>query len=285
MADKILSPFVDIPPILPDPTAPINRFVNGKTLNIGTGNIAFKADKQGIWAGANKFVDAPFKAAMNGDTRVNVLTNKTIFFETITAPAVPADGQLWCADNLSNKKVLWGYFGGDITNRQQVSMSRMQKSFAFDYTSNQTITLSGLWFQPRIIHFNGFVENTSTDKYGVTNGQAGVVSPLQGYCNSILLDFAQLANVVSDLALTSSDSVLACDGLSCLSIPYVSSYTYTNLFIVEQIKIGVVVDSLAASSVDKEVYLYVSAWADTSVTLELVCPAGWRMAGSFTVIG
>ena len=285
MADKILSPFVDIPPIIPDPTAQVNRFVNGKTLNIGTGNIAFKADKQGIWAGANKFVDAPFKAAMNGDTRVNVLTNKTIFFETITAPAVPAVGQLWCADNLSNKKVLWGYFGGDITNKQQVSMSRMQQSYAFDYTSNQTITLSGLWFQPRQILFNGFFENTSADKYGVTSGQAGIVSPLQGYCNSILLDFADLANVVSDIVLTSSPSVLACDGLSCLTIPYVSSYTYTSLFIVEQIKIGVVVDALASSSVDKEVYLYVSTWANTSVTLELVCPAGWRMAGSFTVIG
>lgn len=282
---KNINPFVDIQPPVNTDAEKLRSLVNGRSLNIGNGDTAFKADRSGIWLGAKTFADAPFKVDMLGNTRANVLTAKSIFFETIAAPAVPLDGELWCADNLPNKKVLWGYFGGDTTHKQQVSMSRMQKSFAFDYTSDHTINISSLWFQPRMIIFNGFVENTAADKYGVTNGQAGIVDPLQGFCNSILLDFSSISNIVSDLAFSNSPSVLSCDSLSCYTIPYVSSYNNNTLFAVDQIKIGVVTDSIGASSADKEVYLYVDTWADTSVTLKLVCPAGWRMAGSLTVIG
>lgn len=285
MADKTLLPFTDIP-LNPDVNSPdFKRLVNGKSLNIGSGNTSFKADRSGVWLGANKFADAPFTVDMDGNTRVNILTNKSIYFETIATPSTPLDGLLWCADNLPNKKVLWGYFGGDTVNKQQVSMSRMQASYTFDETSNQTLTLSGLWFQPRLIQFHGFVENTGADKYGITNGQAGIVSPVQGACNSMLLNFAILSNVVSDPTFASSPSVLSCDTLSCYTIPYLSSYNLNSLFAVEDIKVGVNSDALGASSFDKEVYLYVNTWGNTSVTVNLVCPGGWRMVGTFTVIG
>ena len=54
-------------------------------------------------------------------------------------------------------------------------MSRMQYANAFDRTSSTTLSYN-TWFQPRMIIFNGFFENTSQDKYGTTNGQAGSVS-------------------------------------------------------------------------------------------------------------
>lgn len=281
---KNINPFTDIPLPVNTDAEKLRSLVNGRSLNIGNGDTAFKADRSGIWLGAKTFADAPFKVDMLGNTRANLLTAKSIFFETIAAPAVPLDGELWCADNLANKKVLWGYFGGDTTHKQQVSMSRMQDSFAFDYTSNQTIVMS-TWFQPRKLHFNGFVENTAAEKYGITNGEAGSVSPLQGFSNSMLLDFSQLSNVVSDLTFTTED-LLDCDGITCQNnLPFISTYNNNNLFVIDQIKIGVVVDAIGSSSYDKEVYLYVETWADTSVTLKLVCPAGWRMAGSLTVIG
>lgn len=278
-----INPFTDI--LIPDkPTSQdIKKLVNGISLNIGNGDTSFKADRSGIWVGAKKFADAPFKVDMLGNTRVNVLTNKSILFESITDPA-PNDGQLWCADNLPDQKVLWGYFGGDTTHKQQISMSRMQTSNTFDVTGNTSINIP-TWFQPKLVNFNGFFVNSTDDIYGITQGQAGIVSPVTGKCNSFYLDLGIVSNIVKDLSIATSSSLLSCDGLSCYTIPYVSGYTNIGYGVIDDLKVSVVTDAVGASSADLEAYIYVSAWSDTSVTLSVVCTSGWRFAGTIIVTG
>lgn len=50
-----------------------NALVNGKSINIGAGASSFKGDSSGIWLGANKFDNAPFRVDMQGNAWVNNL--------------------------------------------------------------------------------------------------------------------------------------------------------------------------------------------------------------------
>jgi hypothetical protein len=102
--------------------------------------------------------------------------------------------------------------------------------------------------------------------------------------HSFYLDFESVT-VVDSLSFDYSPSLLSCDGLSCYSVPYVSGYTNTTFFAVQGVKVGVTTDAIGSSSDDKECYIYVDSWSDNSVTLKLVCPAGWIMAGSLMIIG
>lgn len=58
-------------------------------LQIGAGNQAFKADSSGIWLGADKFVDAPYKVDMNGNTTMN---NAYILLSTNGVPSILIQG-------------------------------------------------------------------------------------------------------------------------------------------------------------------------------------------------
>lgn len=56
-----------------------------KVLIIGSGDTSFRADKNGIWVGAAKFVDAPFSVTMAG---VVVATGLSVSGGTITGSAI-----------------------------------------------------------------------------------------------------------------------------------------------------------------------------------------------------
>lgn len=74
--DDIINPFSDVPyvPFMPPVSAPTN-LINTQELAVGSGSRAFKADRQGIWLGANKFADAPFSVDVDGNM---VATSATI---------------------------------------------------------------------------------------------------------------------------------------------------------------------------------------------------------------
>lgn len=77
MADQVINPFQDVldNPIQVSENYGQPQLGNLFSLQIGAGNVAFKADQSGIWLGADRFVNAPFKVDMNGNI---TLTNADI---------------------------------------------------------------------------------------------------------------------------------------------------------------------------------------------------------------
>lgn len=81
-----------IPTPIPDNNK-LKEFINGQAMNIGAGALAFKVDGSGMWLGANKFADAPFRVDMAGNAVINsiVITGgeisygKTSFTDTINS--------------------------------------------------------------------------------------------------------------------------------------------------------------------------------------------------------
>lgn len=69
MADQLINPFQDVQdnPITTAETYGQPQLDNLFSLQIGAGNVAFKADSSGIWLGADRFADAPFSVDMNGN--------------------------------------------------------------------------------------------------------------------------------------------------------------------------------------------------------------------------
>lgn len=70
-ASKIVNPYTDLPgvPILPeDPGVNAsNEFVATSQLQVGSGSVAYKMDKQGFWLGGRTFSSAIFSVDMNGN--------------------------------------------------------------------------------------------------------------------------------------------------------------------------------------------------------------------------
>ncbi len=69
MAEQIIDPFqnVEDTPFQTQDNYGQTQLDKLYSLQIGAGNIAFKADPSGIWLGADKFVNAPFSVDMNGN--------------------------------------------------------------------------------------------------------------------------------------------------------------------------------------------------------------------------
>lgn len=73
--DKVINPFIDVldNPVQVSDSYGTPQLNNLFSLQIGAGNIAFKADQSGIWLGADRFIDAPFSVDMNGNIIANSL--------------------------------------------------------------------------------------------------------------------------------------------------------------------------------------------------------------------
>lgn len=73
---EIVNPFTDVPYTpLPQPVNQTQQvFSDVQTLNVGNGNTVLRADKSGLWLGAERFIDAPFSVDMLGNAIVNSLT-------------------------------------------------------------------------------------------------------------------------------------------------------------------------------------------------------------------
>lgn len=65
----IVDAFNDIPAqnLKPTTTTYGKETLNVAAMNVGYGDKSFKGDDQGIWLGADRFVDAPFRVDMNGN--------------------------------------------------------------------------------------------------------------------------------------------------------------------------------------------------------------------------
>lgn len=207
-----------------------------------------------------------FTVDSSGNVRWNDFVNKTILFENLWSTPSVQDWKMWCDPSpWWGWKVLWWYFWNDST-KQQISTSRMQSSWAFDRTSSTTITLN-MWFQPRVIIFNWFFENTSQDIYWTTNWQAWSVSSSQWFCNAGSFDYQYLTYFARDT-----------------NLDWVVDSNYTSVWVPQQIKIANITDSLWADSVSKNVYIYVSSWTDSSITLSVNVSSGWRFAWNYTIL-
>lgn len=75
--DENIYDFASVP--YQEPPSPIitNQLLNTtQEFSIGKGSIAAKLDRQGLWLGADKFVDAPFSVGMDGKLLSNNITIK-----------------------------------------------------------------------------------------------------------------------------------------------------------------------------------------------------------------
>ena len=70
------------------------------SMQVGSGSNVFRSDQSGLWLGANKFEDAPFKIDMQGNIYVETV-NGTIVIDGINNRIVINDG--------TNDRVLIGY--------------------------------------------------------------------------------------------------------------------------------------------------------------------------------
>jgi hypothetical protein len=194
-------------------------------------------------------------------------------------------------------------------------MSRMQTAWSFDRTANQTITVS-TWFQPRLLIFNWFFENTTTWYYWTTNWQAWSVTSANWFCNCSQFFFSSLSNVVSGLSLWTKSNVVS--DLSFTTSPanerfmidsdadwvydmyrtwlpigwtwnnntVVDSYSWSNnaFSFISTISMASNVNSFWANKPSSpDVRAYVSSWSDTWLTIEVVVGTNWRLVWNYTI--
>lgn len=109
--DNIIQAFNDIEdvPILP-PTGQVagqTQLNDVSTLQIGNGSQAFHGDQQGIWLGAERFVDAPFSVDMLGNIFASSATFPSLttihVFKQDAIPTSLTIGDLWFDTDDNNK--------------------------------------------------------------------------------------------------------------------------------------------------------------------------------------
>ena len=74
---------------------------NVNSIQIGAGAKAFKGDSSGIWLGANKFADAPFKVDLDGNIYMQSTDGKLVLDAT--------NNRIVIYDASSVPRVLLGY--------------------------------------------------------------------------------------------------------------------------------------------------------------------------------
>lgn len=71
-----MNPFTNVDYLPPTPIGELNQYSsqlsgNFQAIQIGAGNKSYKADRSGIWLGANTFAEAPFSVDMQGNVWAN----------------------------------------------------------------------------------------------------------------------------------------------------------------------------------------------------------------------
>jgi len=56
---------------------------NVSAMQVGYGSEGFRVDKSGLWLGANRFADAPFKVAMDGSLEITGPSNSTLLTDQV----------------------------------------------------------------------------------------------------------------------------------------------------------------------------------------------------------
>jgi len=82
-------------------------------IQVGAGNRGFKADPSGIWLGAAKFANAPFRVSPDGTVVVGSGYTKINIFKQDGIPTSISVGDLWFDTNDSNKPYRAASVGAD----------------------------------------------------------------------------------------------------------------------------------------------------------------------------
>lgn len=82
-------------------------------IQVGVGTRAFKADQSGIWLGAHRWADAPFRVAMDGTVTVGSGYSKINIFKQDGIPTSISIGDVWFDTNDSNKPYRAASVGAD----------------------------------------------------------------------------------------------------------------------------------------------------------------------------
>lgn len=87
--------FVDIPnkPFVSE-IAQGQEFINAATMQMGEGSKVFRADRDGIWLGAEKFADAPFSVDMEGNMVASSATFSQYLAKADTSQTLTGDFDL-----------------------------------------------------------------------------------------------------------------------------------------------------------------------------------------------
>lgn len=229
-------------------------------------NAAFRGN---ILAGTIN-INNNFTVASNWDVRWNNLTNKTINFENLAANPTYSDGRLWCDDWIAGKKVLWWFFGGEQT-RQQISMSWMQKSVQFDFTSG-LIESVVTWFKPRLVICQAYISNEWLGKHVTSSWQAWVAENEWWKCTIMQHDWFQKTTIpyISDIAVNSNWAVTSISRWSFVdNIPITYFWFHSwNL----------------ASNKDGTAYVRIKTWKNTGVDITVMAGNWWRIQWICTII-
>ena len=138
-------------------------------LQVGTGNRAFKADQSGIWLGANKWVDAPFRVAMDGTVVVGSGYSKLTVFKQDAVPTSISTGDLWFDTNDNNKLYRAGSVGADeITAGEWELVGTSTVVFAQDAIPT-SINIGDLWFDTNDDNKPYIAESVGADE--ITGGE------------------------------------------------------------------------------------------------------------------
>ena len=146
----IINPFDDVPS-KPFPekegVAGFDDLSRLASLQIGTGTRAFKADQSGIWLGADKFADAPFRVAMDGTVVVGSGYTKINIFSQDAVPTSISTGDLWFDTNDGNKLYRAGSAGADeITAGEWEAVDDTRKITVFAQDAIPTsLAVGDLW--------------------------------------------------------------------------------------------------------------------------------------------
>lgn len=186
-----MNPFVDVEemPVIPEEgIGTVQSNVGG--ISIGSGSTSFRADSSGIWMGADKWAEAPFRVDMQGNMYASsaVLTGsgytKTVTFAQASIPTSVAIGDLWVDTDDKNKLYRAESVGADaITAGEWVEVD--QDTFKLDkvggsYTTTALTAAKVEIFPTTNIGIRAYASNGTSVVFQVDVGGANVGDVLIG---------------------------------------------------------------------------------------------------------
>lgn len=130
---------------------PASSGIHSNTFQLGAGADVLRIDKSGIWLGAEKYTDAPFKVDMDGNLTASSATlsgySKVSIFAQDSIPTSTAVGDMWFDTNDYNRAYRAASIGADeITAGEWVEVADQRKVSVFAQNGVPTsIAVGDLW--------------------------------------------------------------------------------------------------------------------------------------------
>lgn len=167
--DKIISPFTDVPYMeLSDPSEEQEGMYRGvKELQIGQGSNVLRADQQGLWLGAARFEDAPFRVDMEGNITATSL-DLSNFLEIGEALGDIGAGNI-TSTYIANGAIVTGKLAA-----QAVTAAKIDVTDLFAQTITATGSITGLTLT------GGIVRTASSGSRAQLNGATNSLQVYNG---------------------------------------------------------------------------------------------------------